>query len=63
MTLNIKKLREKLNQRLLLNQELLTELHLTNSNDLSTISDAQLEERITPKLLGLISMRKHDLRL
>lgn len=63
MALNAKLIREKLTQKLSQKPELLKELHINNASELSTMSDKQLENLLSPKVLGLLALNKKDLEL
>lgn len=63
MTINMRQLREKISQRIQTDKEILKELNLKTAEGFSHMSDTQLEKSLTPKLMGLLNLRKEDLRL
>lgn len=60
MAINLKQVREKLNQKLAAHPEWLQELHIKDASELSSLSDSQLEQRLSPKILGFLSGQNQD---
>jgi len=60
MAINLKQVREKLNQKLPAHPEWLQELHIKDASELSSLSDSQLEQRLSPKILGFLSGQNQD---
>ena len=63
MSINMRQLREKISQRIQTDKEILKELKLKSAEGFSHMSDTQLEQSLTPKLMGLLNLKKEDLKL
>ncbi len=61
MDINLNQIREKLMQKSKTNPAILNELKLKNAEDISKISDGQLESMLSPKVMGFISFEKEDI--
>lgn len=60
MAINIKQIRQKIIQKSKTNPAILNELHLKHADDVSKISDTQLESLLSPKMMGLLNIHKED---
>lgn len=63
MALNTNLIKNLLKEKLAQNPALLGELNLKNAQELSNLSDQQLESLLSPKILGLLSLNRKDLEL
>lgn len=63
MALNLTLLRTTLEEKLGENPSILKELKLNNAAELNQLSNKQLESLLSPKLLGLLSLKREDLEL
>lgn len=63
MSYNINQIRDRLKEKIQSNiskKEIFDELHLKDAEGFAKLSNEQLEERISPKLLGLLSLKQSD---
>ncbi len=63
MSYNINQIRDRLREKIQSNvskKEIFDELHLKDAEGFAKLSNEQLEERISPKLLGLLSLKQGD---
>lgn len=63
MAINTTLLRTLLNNKISQDPQILTELNLGKSAELINLSDQQLEILLTPKILGILAIKKEDLEL
>ena len=63
MDMNIGLVRERIKQKMMSHQEIMKELHIHNAEDFSKMTDAQLEALISPKMMGMLSLTKDEIKM
>lgn len=60
-SIDMSRIRESIKRKISSSPEILSELHISSISELSSMSDKQLEQLISPKLLGILSLSRKDI--